>query len=78
VWDLRRCFPQIYWQVMSNLLFTGKKRWHLITYDPRFVDEKLKMTHLVVMPDSAAFDLICLKLEKAVEEKLKLIQLLSK
>jgi len=76
-WDLKRCFPQIYWQIMSNLLFTGKKRWHLITYDPRFKEEKLKMTHLVIEPNPAEFDLICVKLEKAVEEKLKMIQRLT-
>jgi hypothetical protein len=77
VWDLKRNFPQIYWQIMSNLLFTGKKRGHLATYDPRFEAPKLKMTHLIVEPNAEAFDLICLKIEKAVEEKLKLIKLLS-
>lgn len=77
VFDLKRCFPQIYWQVMSNLFFTGKKRWHLITYDPRFTLDGLKMTHMIIEPNSEAFDLICLKIEKAVEEKLKLIKLLT-
>lgn len=77
VFDLKRCFPQIYWQIMSNLLFTGRDRWHLLTYDPRFKEEKLKAVHMVIEPNPEAFDLICLKIEKAVEEKLKLIKLLS-
>lgn len=76
-WDLKRLYPQIYWQVMANLLFTAKKRWHLITYDPRFILEKHKMTHIIIEPDSKDFDLICVKIEQAVEEKLKLINLLS-
>jgi len=77
VFDLKRCFPQIYWQIMSNLLFTQKERWHLVTYDPRFEAEKLKMTHMIIDPNSKDFDLICLKIEKAVEEKLKLIKQIS-
>lgn len=77
VFDLKRNFPQIYWQVMSNLLFTQKERWHLVTYDPRYQIEKLKMTHLIIEPNSRDFDLIVLKIEKAVEVKLKLIKLLQ-
>ena len=77
VHDLKRCFPQIYWQVMSNLLFTAKERWHLITYDPRFSEPKHKMTHMVILPNSEDFDLICTKLERAVKEKLELIKLLT-
>jgi hypothetical protein len=75
--DLKRDFPEIYWQVMSNLLFTGRKRWHLITYDPRFILDKHKMTHMIIEPVSEDFDLIIGKIERAVEEKLKLIKLLS-
>lgn len=78
VYDLKRCFPQIYWQVMSNLFFCLKKRWHLVTYDPRFIDDRHKLTHMVIEPNNDDFDLISVKLEVAVREKLKLIQLLSK
>jgi hypothetical protein len=77
VYDLKRCFPQIYWQIMSNLLFTGKDRWHLITYDPRFKDEALKMTHMVILPNSEDFDLITVKLGRGIEEKLVRIKLLQ-
>lgn len=76
-WDLKRMHPYYYWQCMSNLLFTGKKRWHFATYDPRFQIEKLKMMHIIVEPVSEDFDLLCLKLEAAIKEKLSLIQLLT-
>lgn len=76
-WDLKRHNPEIYWQVMANLLFTGKQRWHLITYDPRFIQDKHKMTHMIIEANSEDFDLICLKIEAAVKEKLSMIQLLG-
>lgn len=75
--DLKRNSPEIYWQVMSNLLFTGKDRWHVVMYDPRFILERHKMVHLIIEPVPEDFDLIILKIEKAVEEKLKLIKLLQ-
>jgi len=76
-WDLKRNHPNHYWQVMSNLLFTAKERWHFVAYDPRMTDEKHRMVHLVVEPKNDDFDLISLKLARAIEEKLKLIKLLS-
>lgn len=78
VWDLKRCFPQIYWQCMSNMLFADKERWHLITYDPRFTLDKLKMTHVVLLPDAEAYDLITTKLGVAIQEMLKLLNILRK
>lgn len=75
--DLKRMYPEHYWQVMANLLFSGKKKWHFITYDPRFILEQHKMTHLEIEPVDEDFNLIILKLELAVEEKLKLLKLLQ-
>jgi hypothetical protein len=76
-WDLKRMFPTHYWQIMTNMFFCNKEKWHFGTYDPRFKDKKLKMVHIEVKPVAEDFDLIALKLEKAVEEKLKLIKLLT-
>jgi hypothetical protein len=76
-WDLKRNFPNYYWQCMSNLLFTQKEQWHFVTYDPRMTNEKHRLHHLIIKPISEDFDLICKKLELAVKEKLQLLQLLS-
>lgn len=76
-YDLKRNHPNYYWQVMSNLLFTDKKQWHFVCYDPRMLNEKHRMVHLVVNPNPEDFDLLCKKIEQAVKEKLKLLQLLT-
>lgn len=75
--DLKRLHPEHYWQVMANLLFSGKKKWHFITYDPRFILEKHKMTHLEIEPVDEDFNHIIMKLELAVEEKLKILNSLK-
>jgi hypothetical protein len=77
--DLKRCYPQIYWQCVSLLLFTGRDRWHLCTYDPRMREEKLKMTHLIIEAEKVAEDIDAIPkaIQGAVEEKLKLIKTLG-
>lgn len=76
-WDLKRNHPNYYWQCMSNLLFTQKEQWHFVTYDPRMVNEKHRMTHIIIKPNQEDFDLLCAKIQRAVLEKLRLIQLLT-
>lgn len=76
-YDLKGIYPDKYWQVQANLLFSGRGQAHWISYDPRFKDEKLKMMHLIVpvVPDDQ--DLIIHKIELAVKELLSTIQLLT-
>jgi hypothetical protein len=75
-WDLKRLNPQYYKQCQSNLLFSVKEVCHFISYDPRY-PKKQRLVHIQVKPDNEVFDAIVEVLPKAVEEKLKLIQLLS-
>lgn len=78
-WDLKGNYAEYYWQVVSLMLFTGRERWHFCTYDPRMLQEKHKLTHLIIEADKVAEDmeLIGVALTGAVEEKLKLLQLLG-
>lgn len=77
--DLKRNYPQYYWQCVSLMLFTNRKKWHFCTFDPRMVDEKHQLTHLVIEWGQVEEDLdaITKALEGAVKEKLLLIQLLK-
>lgn len=76
-YDLKRHFREYYWQCQCNLLFTGFDVCHFVTYDPRMKDDKHMMTHLIINKDEKDHLLIVAKLEKAVEEKLKLLSLLK-
>ena len=65
-------YEQFYWQCVSLLLFTGRKRWHFCTFDPRFKNEKYRLTHLIFEAEKleAEFDLIVKAIENAVKQKL--------
>jgi hypothetical protein len=75
-YDLKRMHPEYYWQVQSNLVFTGRSKARFIIYDPRFKDKKLKMQHLIIPKVDEDHDLIRLKIELAVKEKLSMIKTL--
>lgn len=75
-WDLMRLKPAYYWQCMSNLLFTGKSKAHFVSFDPRY-PEKHQIVHLEVKPITSDFDKITDRIAKAVEEKLKLLTIIS-
>jgi hypothetical protein len=77
--DLKRNHPDHYWQCVSLMLFTNRKTWHFCTFDPRMKKEKHKLTHITIEWEKVEEDIdACVKaLEAAVEEKLKLIKLLS-
>jgi hypothetical protein len=79
-YDLKNNYPDYYWQCVTLMLFTGRERWHFCTYDPRFKEDKHKMTHLIIEAKEvqAEFDRIHEVIEIAVKEKLALIQTLSK
>jgi hypothetical protein len=78
-YDLKRNYPEYYWQCVSLMLFTDRKRWHFITFDPRMKEEKHKMAHIIIERERVSEDLelIPVVLTGAVEEKLKLIKAIS-
>lgn len=75
-WDLKREYPEHYWQCMANMLFCGADICHFVTYDPRMIEDKHKMIHMKIKPVNEDYDRIILKLETAIKEKLALLHLL--
>ena len=79
IYDLKSLYPEYYWQCVSLMLFTDRKTWHFCTYDPRMIEEKHKLTHLVLTWDKVEDDIDTLvsALEAAIKEKIQLINLLK-
>lgn len=78
-YDLKRNYPEYYWQCVSLMLFTNRKTWHFCTYDPRMVQDKHKLTHIVIEWDKVDEDIDAVgeALKGAVKEKLQLLQTLG-
>jgi len=76
-WDLKREFPEYYWQCMANMLFTDTDLCDFVTYDHRMIEEKHKISHIEIKVIPEDIDRIILKLESAIKEKLSLLKLLK-
>lgn len=78
--DLKRNHPDYYWQIVTLMLFTNRKRWHFCTFDGRMKSDKHKMAHLIITWDQVEEDIdaITKALEGAIKMKLELIDTLSK
>jgi len=68
--DLKRDFREIYWQVQCNMLFTERNKAYLGTFDPRMKEDKHKLFRMEIPAIPEEQDLIRKKIEKAVKEKL--------
>ncbi len=75
-WDLKREYPEYYWQCMSNILFFDSPLCHFATYDHRMQDDKDKMFYLPIKPIEEDINRIILKLEAAIKEKLAILKIL--
>lgn len=78
-YDLKSLYPEYYWQCVSLLLFTDRKRIHFCTYDPRMILDFHKMTFMVIEADRVQEDmeLILVAIANAVKLKLEMISLLK-
>jgi hypothetical protein len=75
--DLKRMYPNHYWQIVSNVLFSKKPLCHFATFDPRMKLDKHKMMVIDVIPPPEDLELMAKKLEVAEKEKQKILQLLK-
>lgn len=78
--DIRDNYPQFFWQCVTLLLFTGRDRWHFCTFDPRFRDDRMHLTHLIFEREKLEeeFKMVVKQLENGVEKKLQRIQMYEK
>jgi hypothetical protein len=78
-YDLKNNYPDHYWQCVSLMLFTNRKKWHFCTFDPRMKEEKHKLAHVIIEWHKVEEDIdaVMNALQGAVEEKLKLLKLLQ-
>lgn len=74
--DLRDLYPDYYWQCVTLMMWMDYDSWMFRTYDPRYVNDKHKMTGVDIHAKDVQddFDLISKVLPRAVQEKLIMLQ----
>lgn len=79
-WDLKNNYPDKYWQIVTQLWFTGRERAHWCSFDPRMIKDEHKLTHLIIEAKDVQEDIDMCEpvLLKAIEEKLRTLNILQK
>lgn len=54
------------YQCVGGLLCTGRKRWHLYSYDPRFESERMRSVHVTIERDDAEIARLRARLDAAI------------
>lgn len=76
-YDVKRMYPEYYWQMQSNMLFTQRSLCHFVTYDPRYEKEAHKMVHIEITSSAEDQDIVANKIAAAVKMKLEYLTLLK-
>lgn len=76
--DLKAEAVQYYWQVQCLMMLTQSLHWYFVSYDPRFIDERLRLH--IAMIEASAKDIAKLRerLNLADEYKKNMVESISK
>jgi L-2-hydroxyglutarate oxidase LhgO len=55
-------------QCIGGMLCTGRKYWHLYSYDPRFENEYMRSVHLTIRRNDDEIARLEARLEAAIEK----------
>lgn len=72
--DLKKVKPEYYWQIQSSMLFTKKKFWYFVSYDPRFSNTKHHLHIAKIERNEFDIEFMKHRLELAIEMKQRLIK----
>lgn len=75
--DIKKVWPEYYWQCQMNMLFAKRTHCYFVTYDPRFTNEKhvLRVIEFDANPEDQ--NICLLRIEKAIETKLEILNSLK-
>lgn len=74
--EIQEAYPEYWWQMQSNMLFNASAICYFASFDPRF-PEKQKMKIVEVYAHKEDQERLKIRIEKAIESKKKLIELLT-
>jgi hypothetical protein len=67
--------PRYYWQIQGSMLVTGREKWWFASYDPRFSDDRLKLTTALIERNESDIDALKARLDAAIKQRDKLVNI---
>ena len=72
--DLKKIKPEYYWQIQFSMMCRKVSKWHFVSFDPRFSNEKHRLYPVLIERNENDIELIKLRLQLAIDKKLELIK----
>ncbi len=64
--DFKKACGDYWWQIQGCLYVTGREKWLFVSYDPRFLDERLQLKVMVIYRDENDIEFLESRLKLAV------------
>jgi len=58
--------PEYYWQIQGCMYVTGRKSWLFVSYDPRFLDERLRLKVMIIYRNEDDIKFLDKRLKQAI------------
>jgi hypothetical protein len=65
--SLKKAAPDYYWQIQGLMMITGLESWFFVSFDPRFLDEKLRLHIASIEKAPEDIDKLEQRLDLAIE-----------
>ena len=67
--SLKLVAPEYYWQCQGLMMLTGAETWFFVSYDPRFLDDSLRLHIATIERDEDDIDRLKRRLDLAIEAR---------
>jgi len=74
--DLKKVKPEYYWQIQGLMMITGCKKWHFISYDPRYKKPEHKIHIVEINADMEEQSFLSKRLSMAIDLRDELLNTL--
>lgn len=64
--EFKELKSEYYWQIQGCMYVTGRKKWLFVSYDPRFLDERLRLKTMIIYRDESDIAFLEKRLKQAV------------
>lgn len=64
--DFKKACSDYWWQIQGCMYVTGREKWLFVSYDPRFLDERLRLKTMILYRDENDIAFLDKRLKQAV------------
>jgi hypothetical protein len=75
--EFKELKSEYYWQIQGCMYVTGREKWLFVSYDPRFLDERLRLKTMILYRDESDIAFLDKRLKQAIAYRNKVYDSLT-